>query len=257
MATRFIKDTIWTSPNLNQLSDMAERHFYRLLPLPDDHGCCEVTPAVVKGRCYPLKGKVTVENIQKWTQELAEADIIRVWEDKGRLFAWFPTWAEHQRVRSLNKRKTPEPPTSVVNCRQVSLNVASYSPVPCPSSPVPSLSCSSGDERFEKFWEAYPKKKSKGQAEKMWKSIQPNEQLFQEILLAVGRARKSVEWTENKKFIPHPATWLNAKGWKDEHPRTITDPRTGIEKLNPVYRDDPDSVNDPPDREQIRRELRS
>lgn len=120
MATRFIKDTIWTSPNLNQLSDLAERHFYRLLPLPDDHGCCEVTPDVLKGRCYPKKPKITKALIEKWTKELEEADIIRTWEVKGRLYAYFPTWTEHQRIRSLNKRRTPEPPTSVVSCRQLS-----------------------------------------------------------------------------------------------------------------------------------------
>jgi len=132
MATRFIKDSIWTSPNLNKLSDQAERHFYRLLPLPDDHGCCEVTSAVIKGRCYPLKEKITVKMISEWTTELAHFDIIRIWEDKGRLFAWFPTWAEHQRIRSLNKRKTPEPPSDVVNCRQVSTDDRSQLSSPHP-----------------------------------------------------------------------------------------------------------------------------
>lgn len=111
---RFIKDSIWTSPNLNELSDLAERHFYRLLPLPDDHGCCELTPAVVKGRCYPLKDKVTVKDIQNWTQELVEQDIIRTWEERGRLYGYFPTWSQHQRIRSLNTRKTPVPPKNIL-----------------------------------------------------------------------------------------------------------------------------------------------
>jgi len=30
-------------------------------------------------------------------------------------------------------------------------------------------------------------------------------------------AKKSPEWTkDNGKYIPYPATWLNAKGWEDE-----------------------------------------
>lgn len=143
MATRFIKDSIWTSPNLNQLSDMAERHFYRLLPLPDDHGCCEVTAAVVKGRCYPLKPKVTIDLIIKWTAELEAQDIIRTWTNKGRVFAYFPTWSGHQRIRSLNKRKTPEPPASVVTCRQLS-QVAALSSLPSLLSSLPQETTLSG-----------------------------------------------------------------------------------------------------------------
>lgn len=226
---RFIKDSIWTSPNLNSLSDMAERHFYRLLPLPDDHGCCELTSAVVKGRCYPLKDKVSVKMITEWTEELREADIIRTWEDKGRLFAYFPTWAEHQRIRSLNKRKTPEPPSLVVNCRQETSVVADCGSIlsslsSLPSSPVlsPLLRKRKGGELvfpegFEKFWTAYPKKKSKGDAEMAWNKINPNEQLLARMLATIEQAKTSVDWTKDGgQWVPFPATWLNGKRWEDE-----------------------------------------
>lgn len=70
---------------------------------------------------------------------------------------------------------------------------------------------------FAKFWGAYPKKKSKGQAEKAWLKIKPNEQLTERILQAVERAKTLDDWKrEGGRFIPHPATWLNAKGWEDE-----------------------------------------
>ena len=74
------------------------------------------------------------------------------------------------------------------------------------------------DIRFEKFWQAYPKKKSKGQAEKAWLKIKSNEQLLEKILSTIERATTSVEWTrDGGQFIPYPATWLNAKGWEDEY----------------------------------------
>lgn len=120
------------------LTDLAERHFFRLLPLPDDHGCCELTPDVVKGRCYPLKPKVTTKMIDEWNQELQKFDVIRMWEEKGRKFGYFPTWAEHQRIRSLNKRRTPEPPSTVVNCRQVTTTVADCGSLPSSLSSLPS-----------------------------------------------------------------------------------------------------------------------
>jgi len=73
------------------------------------------------------------------------------------------------------------------------------------------------DAAFDTFWAAYPKKKSKGQAEKVWAKLQPGEVLFAIMLQKIAQASQTHEWKkENGKFIPHPATWLNAKGWEDE-----------------------------------------
>ena len=73
------------------------------------------------------------------------------------------------------------------------------------------------EKHFNTFWEVYPKKKSKGQAEKAFSKLNPDEQLLATILTAIERAKKSVDWQkEEGQYIPHPATWLNAKGWEDE-----------------------------------------
>ena len=72
---------------------------------------------------------------------------------------------------------------------------------------------------FAKFYQEYPKKKAKGNAEKAWAKIAPDDVLANIICMAVKRARKSKDWLKEKgKYIPHPATWLNAKGWEDEIP---------------------------------------
>ena len=70
---------------------------------------------------------------------------------------------------------------------------------------------------FTDFWAAYPKKRSKGAAEKAWIKLHPDEQLTGRILAAVKRAKTSDDWQKDGgQFIPHPATWLNRKGWEDE-----------------------------------------
>ena len=72
---------------------------------------------------------------------------------------------------------------------------------------------------FESFYTLYPKKKAKGSAEKAWAKISPDNTLTEIICTAVKRAKKSKDWLKEKgKYIPHPATWLNAKGWEDEIP---------------------------------------
>jgi len=75
-------------------------------------------------------------------------------------------------------------------------------------------------QKFEIFWKAYPKRKSKGQAEKAFAKINPDEQLLATMLATIEQAIKSVDWQKDDgKFIPYPATWLNAKGWEDEFPK--------------------------------------
>lgn len=76
-------------------------------------------------------------------------------------------------------------------------------------------------EGFERFWSAYPRKVSKGRAQKAWAKLKPSEQLVQAIIAGIGRAKTSAQWTrEGGQYIPHPATWLNDRGWEDEQPAT-------------------------------------
>jgi len=77
------------------------------------------------------------------------------------------------------------------------------------------------EQLFDEFWAEYPKKRSKGQAEKTWVKIKPDEQLFEAIMTGLKRAKTSVDWTKNGgQYIPYPSTWLNAKGWEDEYTAT-------------------------------------
>jgi len=70
---------------------------------------------------------------------------------------------------------------------------------------------------FDAFWQLYPNKKSKGAAEKAWAKIKPDEQLQAQIFEGVRRAKTSVDWQKDGgRYIQHPATWLNAKGWLDD-----------------------------------------
>jgi len=79
--------------------------------------------------------------------------------------------------------------------------------------------------KFNKFWRAYPRKKSKGHAEKAFARIKPDNKLFKIILTAIENAKNSLDWKKDDgQFIPYPATWLNAKGWEDEVPVNISTP---------------------------------
>ena len=121
MANRFIKSSIWTSPNLNRLTADGELLFYRLLPLPDDHGCFEADPRVIRGTCFPKKMEPGPDVADVWdlpriisaTIDIICYQLISSWVSEDRLYGIFLEWSEHQQVRSKYKRKTPEPPTDI------------------------------------------------------------------------------------------------------------------------------------------------
>ncbi len=74
--------------------------------------------------------------------------------------------------------------------------------------------------RFNEFWKSYPKKRSKGQAEKAWSKIKPDAELFAAMMQGLDRAKRCLDWLKDGgQYIPYPATWLNAKGWEDDYDR--------------------------------------
>lgn len=74
-----------------------------------------------------------------------------------------------------------------------------------------------GDDGFERFWQVYPKKKSKADAVKAWGKLKPSPDLVTTMLGALAAQCRSHDWLrEGGQFIPYPATWLNACRWEDE-----------------------------------------
>lgn len=70
---------------------------------------------------------------------------------------------------------------------------------------------------FNKFWETYPKKKSKGNAEKWFIKNKPTEELVNKMIDKINLLKETEQWQKNDgQFIPYPASWLNSKGWEDE-----------------------------------------
>lgn len=86
---------------------------------------------------------------------------------------------------------------------------------------------------FDLFWSAYPKKKSKDTARKVFKKRYNEIPEIEDLLMIVHRWAGSPEWTKDGgTFIPYAATWLNAGGWEDELPENTqsshSSPSSGV-----------------------------
>jgi hypothetical protein len=81
----------------------------------------------------------------------------------------------------------------------------------------PKPSSSSGDDGFDAFWLAYPRKEGKITARKAWAKLKADAELQNTILTAIAAQLEGDAWKrEDGQFIPHPATWLNGGRWLDE-----------------------------------------
>lgn len=94
--------------------------------------------------------------------------------------------------------------------------------------------CASDDARdksFEEFWKAYPVKKNKVRAKKIWEKIKHETIVLIMADIAI-RKEKDYQW-KNAQYIPHPTTYLNGERWNDELILHIeTKPKLEFKKLN-------------------------
>jgi predicted transcriptional regulator len=70
-------------------------------------------------------------------------------------------------------------------------------------------------ERFEEFYQAYPKHLKKAEVEKWFYKNKPDETLFNTIMTQLEKFKQCKEWKQ-QQYIPYPSTWLNQKRWEDE-----------------------------------------
>ncbi len=151
------------------------------------------------------------EGVKKARNELKQRGLIDFKPDKGR--------ATRYKLVDISKSTSVSTPVSTLVSTLVSTPVST--PVSTAlnkqdiddTTPIPPK----GDERFDRFWSAYPRKTGKDAARKAFARRKVNDELLQQMLDAIEAQKQSEQWTRNGgQFIPHPATWLNQGRWQDE-----------------------------------------
>lgn len=104
MPNRIIKESICTSEKLNQLSDFNFRLWVSLVTYVDDYGRGDARPAIIKGRCFPLRERVTVRDIESGLHVLADIGCINLYTVGGGSYLYFPNWGQHQRIQQKRSR---------------------------------------------------------------------------------------------------------------------------------------------------------
>ena len=108
MPNRILKESTCTSDTIASLSDFEYRVWTVLILLADDAGRGDARPAVIKGRGFPLRERVTSKDIDAAIHGLVGKGCISLYNVGGKSYYYFPTWSDHQRVRNV-KPKYPPP----------------------------------------------------------------------------------------------------------------------------------------------------
>lgn len=130
MPNRILKESICTSEKLAELSDFNFRLWAYLITSVDDYGRGDARPAIIKGRCFPLRDAITRAQIAGGMNDLAATGCIRLYEANGSQYFYFPNWERHQTIRN-KKPKFPDPPADEaghlkaieINCEQAQADV--------------------------------------------------------------------------------------------------------------------------------------
>jgi hypothetical protein len=217
MPNRMIRESCRTSETLDRLSDGAERLFWRLTTVADDYGRFEADPRVLLAHCFPLKvGLLKVSAVGRLFRELVICGLVTTYDGGGKRLGFFTTWDKHQRIRAQHSKYPP--PSSDNICQQTTADVPVVVVEVTEETEGESreLLAAAGDG-FDEFWQAYPRKQDKTEAQAAWRKLRPDPGLRAVILSAVAAQRGGADWTrEGGRFIPYPATWLNKGRWTDE-----------------------------------------
>lgn len=224
MPNRIIKESICVSDSIDRLTWFEETLFYRLIVNCDDFGRFDGRVAVVKNRLFPLKENLTAKAVKDGINKLASVGLVTLYEVNGKPYLHLPTWNDHQNVRA-KRSKYPEPeerlntPECICNHVRSDASKCSRESNPIQSESLSESKCASAS--FDLFWQAYPKKKSKKEAEKAFKKVKVPVDV---LIDAVNRQKKSKDWLKDGgQYIPYPATWLNQGRWEDEVDGVIAD----------------------------------
>lgn len=227
MPNRIIKESIRTSKSVNALNDFEFRVWLYLITYVDDYGRGSADPELLKGFVFPRRKAVTEQQIKRTLDNLAITGMINLYEVGGESFFCFPNWSKHQRIQT-KKSKFPEPDDAALQKSTVIHRESPPESNPNPESKSKSESKSeentagaqappaapTPETKFDLFWQAYPKKVGKEAARKAFSRVKVP---IESLLTAIERQKCGNQWlTENGRFVPNPATWLNQGRWEDD-----------------------------------------
>jgi len=211
------------------LAEFCQALYPLLIAHSDDWGCQQGDVFTIKHMVEPTSPR-SLDEFRQALIAMHNVELITWYQDGGareKMVVYIRGWFDHQNLKGHDKRERPfsippENPSKIARSAQkcpevpkralTKLNLTELN-----STELNRTALTRSEDLFASFWSAYPKKKSKADAEKAWRKLAPSPELSQRILASIAAQRGSVDWQKDRgQFIPYPASWLNARRWEDE-----------------------------------------
>ena len=245
LPNRILKESVCISEKIASLSDFEYRLWTGLILIADDFGRGDARPAIIKGRVFPLRERITYKDIDAALRSLAGKGCISLYTVGGKSYFYFPNWSEHQRIRktvpkypapcendgpdnlqniadiySQEFTKTQDLPQVAASCgelRQVAARAREESESESESESNNNI-CASADARvrqfFDSLWQLYPKKKGKSAVSKK----SQNELFaagFDLVAGAIESYKAEIERLHtDEQYVMYGSTFFNGR-WRD------------------------------------------
>ena len=213
---RTIKPEFPQSESMGRVSRDARLLFIMLWTIADDSGRARAASRMLASLLFPYDDDAALK-IPEWLMELERQKCVRVYCIDGNTYLQIEKWTTHQKIDKPSASKLPSPPERSRKPREGSpkgREGSSGDLVPSTKDLGSSIAHSRSLTDFEKFWEEFPKKVSKGDARKAYAKAVTRASPDQILAAAAAYARQRKR--EDPKFTQYPATWLNADGWLNE-----------------------------------------
>ena len=230
MRIRSIKPEFWRSSDISKLSIEDRLLFVGLWSYVDDNGVGVDKLAAITADLFAddleREAPETFARVSRGLQNLSEAGrIIRYTVDNTKYLS-ITNWGKHQRIDKPGKPRFPRPDAENVEIRE---SVARVSEKVAPGTeeqgnrgtgdkdtcpPATPSSVSDPANRFEEFWNAYPRKVGKQKAATKYKAA--IKRSSEDAVIDGAHRLANDPNLPEQTFIPHPTTWLERDGWNDE-----------------------------------------
>ncbi len=110
MATgRMLRGQISVSPQVNDLSLKATLLFTWLIPHVDDFGRINANSRRLKSIIFPMRDDILLSDIDESLYQMADQDLIILYEAGGEVFLQMTKFDQHQRIDKRTASKLPSP----------------------------------------------------------------------------------------------------------------------------------------------------
>ena len=192
---RTIKPDFWTDEKITECSCCARLLFIGLWNFADDNGNLQRSSKKIRMQVFPSDNF----DIEPLVSELITHGLLIEYQVGGDNYLHIKNFRRHQVINRPSA-------SSIPHCPLIEDSLSPHG--------------GKGKEgniymRFDEFWEVYPKKRSRPDAEKAWGKFNCDD-IADEVINSVIAFKSSPDWNKDGgQFIPYPATWLNRRGWEE------------------------------------------